>query len=152
MASDNTPSIKTDYKLPSTYLYSKGHVWAAVDDLHATIGMTDFIFDLVLREYFFLQLPSLGEEVKRGQLIGAVDALKVAIPILAPLSGMVSEVNGDVLDDFSVPMRSPYTLGWLVKMDLSEPIELKQLMRQSDYLAFLATRKSLDFTRQSGSS
>jgi len=136
-----------DYYFPSSFLYSAGHLWASVEDLRATIGLTEFVFDLVNREYFFVQLPTVGITVLRGEVLGALDALKVAIPILSPLSGTVVEVNPEIARDPRLPMSSPYSRGWLLRLDLSEPIELRRLMRLPDYKTFIASSESLDFAK-----
>lgn len=124
---------------PSTFLYSAGHCWIAVEELNATVGLTEFVFDLVWREFFFVQTPRVGQEIENGETVGAIEALKVAVPIVAPVSGIVKEVNPDVAKRPSIAMTSPYSLGWLWRMELSQPIELRRLLRLAEYEDMLRT-------------
>jgi glycine cleavage system H protein len=127
---------------PSTFLYSAGHCWVAVEELRATIGLTEFVFDLVWREFFFVQLPRPGQEIENGETVGAIEALKVALPIVAPVSGIVKEVNEDIAKRPTLAMTSPYSMGWLWRMELTQPIELRRLLRLAEYEDMLKSEQA----------
>lgn len=133
---------------PSTFLYSGGHCWVAVEDLRATIGLTEFVFDLIWREFFFVQVPAAGQQIERGEIVGALDALKIALPIVAPLSGSVTEANEDVRKRPTLAMTSPYSMGWLWRMELSEPIELRRLLRLPEYQQLLAGDEAFELFKK----
>src|SRR5690606_22033066 len=112
---------------PKTFLYSRAHCWLAVEGLTATVGLTEFVFDIVYREYFYALLPDEKQPLLANKPCGALDALKVALPIISPVSGVVLEVNEDLRRMPSLTMTSPYSRGWLWRMSLGNPIELKRL-------------------------
>jgi glycine cleavage system H protein len=128
--------------LPKTFLYSVGHCWLAVEGLAATVGVTEFLFDLAWRDFYYVALPKPGQEIVCGQTCGALDALKIAIPILAPLSGVVEEVNHEVERTAHSALMSPYSRGWLWRMEMTNPIELKKLMRIEDYRPFVQKKEA----------
>jgi len=123
---------------PKTFLYSAAHCWVTVEDLLVTVGVTTFLFDLVDREFFYLHLPLLNHEVKAGQEHGAIDALKIAMPILSPLSGVVTQINEEVRRTPTVAMNHAFGRGWLWRMEMTKPIELRKLWRLEEYLKYLA--------------
>lgn len=129
---------------PTTFLYAAGHLWLQVDDLTATVGFTEFMFELVQRQYLYIQLPEVQTTITRGESIGAVDSFKVAMPILAPCSGRVIEVNSDIQRDPQLVMTSPYTRGWLLRLEMSDPLEIRRLMRLADYREYMQKPDALN--------
>jgi glycine cleavage system H protein len=138
----------SQYQLPTSLLFSTGHLWVLVEDLRATVGLSEFLFDLVHRQYYYLNLPKTNAHLANGELIGVIDSLKVAIPLISPLTGRVIETNPDVVTNPLYPMQSPYSKGWLLRLEIESPIELKRLMRVADYRQFLAGNHNLNFIRQ----
>lgn len=146
MAQFNRVAPSSGSYFPKTFMYSRGHCWVSIEGLVATVGLTDFVFDLVYREYYHILLPEVGQLLQRGTICGALDALKIALPITAPLTGRVTETNRDLERSPSAAAASPYSRGWLFRMQLDNPVaEMRSLLRLDDYLKFLESPEIYDF-------
>ncbi|MFH1402696.1 MAG: glycine cleavage system protein GcvH [Candidatus Altiarchaeota archaeon] len=116
------------YNLPDDLYYHKEHYWAKVDGNTCTVGATDFTQKLA-GEISYVMMPFEGDEVKQGDKIGTMETKKWVGDIYAPISGKVSGVNQALYDDPSAINNSPYGDGWIVKIEMSNPDELKNLMK-----------------------
>ncbi|KAF9531991.1 glycine cleavage H-protein-domain-containing protein [Crepidotus variabilis] len=88
-----------------------------------------------LGDVVFVELPSIGTEIKKGETIGAVESVKAASDIYAPVSGTVEEINETLADQPGLLNKSPEDKGWLCKIKLSDPSELDKLLTHEDYEA-----------------
>lgn len=122
--------------LPEDLRYSKEHEWVKADGKQATIGITDYAQDR-LGEIVFVELPGEGEEFGREETFGVVESVKSVNDIYAPVSCRVIEINDPVVETPELLNEDPYTEGWLIKVELSDPAELKDLMTAKQYEAFL---------------
>ena len=118
--------------VPTELLYSKDHEWILITGDIARIGITDFAQD-ALGDVVFVQLPTLGIDVSAGDSFSEVESTKSVSDIYAPVSGVVSAVNGDVEADPSLVNSDPYGSGWLCEITMSNPSEAAQLMNAADY-------------------
>lgn len=117
--------------------YSKEHEWVRVDGDIATVGISDFAQDQ-LGDVVFVELPAVGAAVVRDEEAAVVESVKAASEVYAPVSGEVVEVNGALEDDPALVNRSPTDEGWFMKIRVSNPPELDELMDEAAYGAFVA--------------
>lgn len=124
--------------IPENLLYTKEHEWARIEGDEAFFGLSDYAQSM-LSDLVYLDLPEDGKQVKQFEAYGAVEAVKAASDIYAPLSGEIIAVNDAVKSDPGMVNRDPYGEGWLVKVRLSDPGEKANLMSAADYSAYIAT-------------
>jgi len=99
----------------SGYRFTSTHEWVRRDGDAAVVGITDHA-QALLGDVIFLDLPAVGASLSAGQRFGAVESVKAASDLYAPVSGVVSEVNAILADSPERVNSSPYEDGWLVKL------------------------------------
>ena len=114
-------------EVPETLRYTKDHEWAKVEGARARVGITDHA-QHELTDVVFVELPSIGKVVKQGEELGVVESVKAASEIYAPVSGKVVEVNKVLEDKPELVNQSPYGDGWIVVLEVANPVEEKSLM------------------------
>lgn len=124
---------------PEELKYSKEHVWVRIEHGSAVIGITDFAQD-ELGAVSGVELPDEGDEVEQDDSVGSVEARKTVADIYAPFSGIVRNVNHEVIDSPELINDDPYDGGWLVEISLDDPDELKGLMSADDYADYVENR------------
>jgi len=122
---------------PDDLLYHPEHDWARVDGDEATLGVTWYAQD-ALGELVHYEPPAVGDRVAKDAPYGEVESVKAVSDLIAPLSGEVLEVNGRVVDAPETVNEDPYGDGWLIRIRLSDPGEVSQLLDLDGY------RKVLD--------
>jgi glycine cleavage system H protein len=111
--------------------YSEDHEWVKVEGNIAEIGITDYAQDS-LGDITYADLPEVGDEVKAGEEFGALESVKASSELLSPVSGKVSEVNGDLENAPEKINEDPYGT-WIIKVELSDPKELDDLIDATAY-------------------
>ena len=101
--------------IPKELQYTKSHEWLLVEDGVATVGLTDFAQD-ALGDIVFVNLPQSGDQVSAGEALGDVESVKAVSDVLSPVSGVVAEVNEELLDNPALVNEDPYG-AWLVKVE-----------------------------------
>ena len=129
-----------DMEVPPGLKYSKEHEWVATEESVATIGITDHAQDQ-LGEIVYLELPSVGEKISKDDPFGVVESVKAVSDIYAPVSGTVVEVNEGLPESPEVINEDPYGDGWLIKVRISDPTELEDLMDGEEYEEMVAKEK-----------
>lgn len=130
---------------PDQLKYSKTHEWVAVEGDTATIGITDFAVHL-LSDLVFADLPAAGKKVSQGQTFGEVESVKAVSDLYSPVSGEVIARNDRLTerrgsDGKSIPAElellttSPFGDGWMIKVRVSNPAELTNLLDAAQYKA-----------------
>jgi glycine cleavage system H protein len=122
---------------PEELKYTKEHEWARVKGNVVQIGITNFAVEQ-LGDVTQVELPEVGDTVKKDEVFGAVESVKAVSDLFAPVSGKVTKVNDPLNDTPEVVNDSPYEDGWMIEIELSDSAELEQLMSVSDYTAFVA--------------
>lgn len=125
---------------PPGLKYSKEHEWVATEESVATIGITDHAQEQ-LGEIVYIELPSVGEKVIKDDPFGVVESVKAVSDIYAPVSGTVVEVNEDLPESPEVVNEDPYGDGWLIKVKVSDPADLEDLMENDEYAELVAREK-----------
>jgi len=117
--------------------YSEDHVWVKVQDEDlVTIGITDFAQEQ-LGDLVYIELPKVGHECSRGDNISVIESVKSASDLVAPVSGEIVEVNNKLEDDPELVSEEPMDEGWFIKVKLSKPSELDELMNEETYQTFI---------------
>ena len=121
---------------PGDLKYHREHDWARVEGDAATLGVTWYAQD-ALGEIVHFEPPEEGGSVARDESYGEVESVKAVSDLIAPLSGEVVEVNRAVVDAPETINDDPYGAGWLVKIRLSEPGEIDDLLDVEAYRQLL---------------
>ncbi len=119
----------------SKIYYSKTHEYAKVDGNVAVIGISDYA-QHALGNVVFVDMPEQGEDVTAGEDFGAVESVKAASDLIAPVSGAVLESNEVLLDNPRLVNQSPLADGWIIKVEMTDPAELDNLMDEAAYAEF----------------
>ena len=121
---------------PEDLKYSKEHEWVRVSGNVATIGISDYAQDQ-LGEIVFVELPDEGEEFSKDDAFGVVESVKSVNDIYSAISGRILEINDPVVDSPEIVNEDPYGEGWLIKLEISDPKELNELMTAKQYQAYI---------------
>jgi glycine cleavage system H protein len=123
-------------EFPDDLKYSREHEWVLVEGTVATIGITAFA-EQQLGDVVFVELPAVGDKVIKDEAMGVVESVKAVSDIYAPVSGTVLEVNDDLPDSTELVNEDCYGDGWMVKIELSDPTDLDELMTAAEYETFV---------------
>ncbi len=124
-------------------LYTKEHEWVRVEGNKATIGITDYA-QQSLGDITYIDLPSPGTELDQFEQIASVESVKAASDIYSPLSGKITEINGDLETSPELINQSPYDNGWIAKLEVDDLEERSSLMTSEEYERFLESLDSGD--------
>jgi glycine cleavage system H protein len=116
--------------------YTKEHEWVEVDGDTATVGITNHAQES-LGDIVFIDLPTVGKEVKSNEELCVIESVKAASDIYAPIDGEVIEINNNLNDDASIVNQDPEKDGWIFKMKIVDPSQYNNLMTLDEYLASL---------------
>ena len=120
-------------KFPSALKYTKEHEWVKVDGSVCEVGITDFAQG-ELGDIIYLDITSdEGSEVKQGDVIGSIEAVKTVSEIFSPISGKITGINNAINDNPSVVNSDPYESGWIVKIQPGNMDEITNLMDSEKY-------------------
>jgi glycine cleavage system H protein len=112
-------------------LYAKTHEWLNVDGKTATVGISDHAQDN-LGDVVFIELPQVGQTIKKGESFGAVESVKAASDMYLPISGKILEVNSELENTPELLNSDPYG-SWIVKLEILDEKELDSLLKDSEY-------------------
>jgi glycine cleavage system H protein len=121
---------------PDDLRYTPTHEWVRVEGDIATVGITDFAVG-ELSDLVFVDLPPVGESVEKDARFGEVESTKTVSDLIAPVSGKVLNVNSDLVDHPETISKSPFDKGWMIKVKMSKPDQVKELLSAADYQAQL---------------
>lgn len=127
-------------KFPEDLRFSKEHEWVSVADNVATIGITDFAQD-ELGDIVFVEAPEIGGALSKGETFGVAESVKTVSDLYCPVTGEVVEVNHTLEDEPELVNKSPYQDGWMVKVKISNPSELDELMSAKEYENYVLKSK-----------
>jgi glycine cleavage system H protein len=122
---------------PDDLRYHPEHDWARVEGDEAVLGITWFAQDS-LGELVHFEAPEIGVSVSKDGSYGEVESVKAVSDVISPLSGEVLEVNEKAVDEPEIVNEDPYGEGWLVRIRLSAPGEVDELMDAETYRAHVA--------------
>lgn len=112
--------------------YTKTHEWVKLAGKKATIGITDHA-QHELTDIVFVELPSIGKEIKKGEELCVVESVKSVSEVYSPVSGKIVAVNTKLDDTPEIINSSPYDNGWLVEIEIQEKAEVNTLLDATEY-------------------
>jgi glycine cleavage system H protein len=118
--------------VPQDLRYTKDHEWVKLEGDVATIGVTDFAAGQ-LGDVVFVDLPMAGKTVDQFATFGVVESVKAVSDLYAPVSGEITEVNGDLGTNPELVNTDPYGEGWMIKVRVSEAGQLDELLDAAGY-------------------
>lgn len=124
-------------EFPDDLKYSREHEWVLVEGNVATVGISAFA-ESQLGDVVFIELPAVGDSVAKDEAMGVVESVKAVSDVYSPVSGTVTEVNDDLPDNTEMVNDDPYGDGWMVKIEMSDPTDLDDLMDADEYQKFIA--------------
>ena len=119
-------------KIPAELKYTEDHEWIRVDGEIATVGVTDFAQG-ELGDVVFIEIETEGEELDKGETFGTVEAVKTVSDLFMPVGGEIVEANAALADEPELVNKDPYGKGWMIKIKMSNPAELDELLSADDY-------------------
>jgi glycine cleavage system H protein len=122
--------------VPENLLYTKDHEWLRVEGDTAYAGVTDFAQG-ELGDIVFIEIETLGETLEKEEVFGTIEAVKTVSDMFMPVSGEILEVNPALEDTPDVVNKDPYGKGWMVKIKITNPVELNDLLSPEKYQALL---------------
>lgn len=124
----------------STVYYSKTHEYAIVENNIAFIGISDFA-QKALGNVVYVDMPEEGDDITAGEDFGAVESVKAASDLIAPVSGEVLEINEKLIDNPRLINQDCMT-NWIIKVTMTDPSELETLMDENAYVEFCASESA----------
>ena len=118
--------------------FTKEHEWAKINGNTAVVGISDHAAH-ELGDVTFVELPAIGKEVKQFEVLAAIESVKAASDIYAPVAGKVVKVNSALEDGPEKVNESAEDAAWMVELELSNPADLEQLMTAEQYEDYLKT-------------
>ncbi|WP_448380733.1 glycine cleavage system protein GcvH [Gloeomargarita sp.] len=119
---------------PPELHYTATHEYVALTDDGAVVGITAFAVE-ELGDITYVELPQVGRRFNRGERLGTIESVKAVADVYAPVSGVVTAVHEALVDAPERIAGDPYGEGWLVKMQLTQPEELQELLTAAAYQA-----------------
>ena len=126
--------------VPKDLKYTKDHEWVAVDGSVGKVGITDYA-QSQLGDIVYVELPEVGAEVTAGEPFGSIEAVKAVSDLLAPISGVVKEVNTAMADSPELVNNSPYGDGWMIVIEIGDAAQLESLLSADDYEKLIASEE-----------
>jgi glycine cleavage system H protein len=118
--------------VPENLMYTKDHEWLRVEGNTGYIGVTDFAQG-ELGDVVFIEIETVGETLQKEEVFGTIEAVKTVSDMFMPVSGEVLEVNPALEESPDVVNKDPYGKGWMVKIKITEPEEVKDLLTAEKY-------------------
>ena len=118
--------------VPSNLKYTKDHEWISIDGDIATIGITEFAQG-ELGDIVYVEVETVDETLDREAVFGTVEAVKTVSDLFLPLSGEIIEFNESLESEPEKVNSDPYGDGWMIKMKISNPDEIADLLNDADY-------------------
>ena len=119
-------------KIPNELKYTKDHEWIAIDGDIAKVGITDFA-QRELGDIVYIEIETVGELLKADEVFGTVEAVKTVSDLFLPVEGEILELNEDLETSPEDVNNDPYEKGWMIKMKVSNPSDLDNLLTSEDY-------------------
>ena len=118
--------------IPAELKYTKDHEWVSVEGDIATVGVTHFA-QSELGDIVYVDVDTVGDVVEKDEVFGSVEAVKTVSDLFMPISGEVSEFNNALEDEPEKVNKDPYGEGWMIKIKISDPSQIEDLLSASDY-------------------
>jgi len=118
--------------IPADLKYTKDHEWIRVEGDEATIGITDFA-QSELGDIVFVEIETEGEELDQEEVFGTVEAVKTVSDLFMPITAKITAFNEGLEDDPEKVNKDPYGEGWMIRVKITDPSQLDDLLSADDY-------------------
>ena len=122
--------------VPANLKYTKEHEWIRLEGELAYVGITDYA-QSELGEIVFIEVETIGETLKEGDVFGTVEAVKTVSDLYLPVDGEVLEFNEDLESNPELVIDDPYGIGWMVKISVSDIKQFDALLSSVEYEALI---------------
>ncbi len=122
--------------VPKELKFTKDHEWVKVDGNIAVVGITDYA-QSELGEIVFVDVQTEGEDLGKEENLGAIEAVKTVADIFMPVSGKIVEFNKELEGAPQLVNQDPYGKGWIVRVEMSDPSEVNELLDAEAYTALI---------------
>ena len=117
---------------PNNLKYTKDHEWISIDGDYAFVGITNFA-QKELGDIVFVEIESLDQEIKSGEVFGSVEAVKPVSDLFMPMTGEIIEINQKIIDNPELVNSDPYGEGWMIKIKILDSNEVEDLLDLKSY-------------------
>ena len=117
---------------PDNLHYTKDHEWVRIEGDEAVVGITDFA-QQELGDIVYVEIETVGQQLDGGSVFGTVEAVKTVSDLFLPVAGTISEVNPNLNAQPELVNTDPYGEGWMIKMKISNPSDIDNLMTAESY-------------------
>jgi len=119
-------------QFPEDLRYTESHEWVREEGNTAVMGITDYA-QSQLKDIVYVEFPQKGSTFKKGESIGVVESVKTVADLYSPITGKVTDINLSLKDHPQYVNQDPYGKGWIMKLEILQPEELKALLSAKDY-------------------
>jgi len=123
--------------VPANLKYTKEHEWIRLEGEVAFVGITDYA-QSELGEIVFVEVETVGETIREGKVFGTIEAVKTVSDLYLPVDGKIIEFNHKLEDAPELVNDDPYGDGWMVKIEVSDPAQLNELLSAAEYEVVIA--------------
>ena len=122
--------------VPAELKYTKEHEWIRVEGEEAYVGITDYA-QSQLGDIVFVEVETEGDNLEAGDTFGSIEAVKTVSDLYMPIAGEVLEFNSELEDQPDLVNKDPYGKGWIIRIKISDPSELDNLLDAEGYKAII---------------
>ncbi|MFW9972917.1 MAG: glycine cleavage system protein GcvH [Candidatus Odinarchaeota archaeon] len=130
-----------DFEFPDDIKYTSTHEWINIENNKATVGITDYA-QHHLGDIVFVELPKVGIVFEKGSIAAEIESVKAVGDLIMPLSGAIIAVNENLADTPEIINTSPFKEGWIIKLELSHPFEIDELLSVEKYIEITQNEKN----------
>jgi glycine cleavage system H protein len=131
-----TVDISRNDSIPISLKYAKNHQWIKINGDHALIGITKYAQD-ELGDIVLIEVKTVGKTINQEESYGTIEAVKTTSDIFMPVSGKILEFNESLIQKPEIINKDPYGKGWIIKVQLTNPEEVKHLLNAEQYFQFI---------------
>jgi glycine cleavage system H protein len=124
--------------VPDNLKYTKDHEWLRVEGNIAYVGVTDFA-QAELGDIVFVEVETVGETLMKEDVFGTIEAVKTVSDMFMPIGGLVIEFNSAIETNPDIVNKDPYGKGWMIKINILDASEIKELLSADDYKALIGS-------------
>ena len=124
--------------VPDNLKYTKDHEWLRVENGYGYVGITDFAQG-ELGDIVFIEIETVGENLKKEEVFGTIEAVKTVSDMFMPVGGEILEMNKEIEDNPDAVNKDPYGKGWMVKIKIADLSEIDEMLSPEKYRALIGT-------------
>jgi len=126
---------------PENVKYTADHEWIRIEGQFGWIGITDYA-QSELGDIVYIEIPAIGTKVEKGKSFGTIEAVKAVSDLFAPVAGEVVETNTEIKDHPEVVNKDPYGKGWMVKITVTDQVQLDTLLDVQAYKTLVGKKSA----------